>query len=734
MSATVAAVERAQGPGRSARILPALEQLGFTVAFVLAGIVAQGTRVGDVTLGIVWPASGVTVVWVLTSLRRGWPHVVVTLLLMLAVTTGFTVQMGSAPIAALAFVLAHLVQIVVAVTCLGSPLFSTSSLFSDDASRALSTVRGVLGLTGSAIVSGLASAVVMLTIWALWVPSLEVTYLSLLLWWARSTVGIIGVVAFVVLLSAAVRQHRSGGSDGPLSNRSMLDSLDAALARSAGLPEVARSRHVLRHRVMVVALFTTTAAAYTLDFTQYGGPTAFPLIAFTIWSGLLCSGLVTVLHTLMSASLLVFWTVQGRGPFSLAETARVMATEVQLYILFILVLGLLLSAARSEIRAGLARIVAAEESSAARADLLGAVTEAMSDGLMVVDATSTIVTANRAAVELLGMDTSRVNRCTDLVMMRPDGTRLPYEEYPSTIARRTGEVGQHDLVFMKPDGTPRTLSVRATRLDEAGTGTRRALDSAPVAIVFTDVTDERAQHDYLAGFAGMVAHDLRSPLTTLRGWLDMCRMLATSEPDAAAGTLVDPIDRATLGAVQMGRLIDDLLMHVSAHGQVLDLEPIDLAQLAAEVADAHGVGEALDVGDLPEVWADRALVHQLVANLVGNAAKYRHPARPLAITLTGSERHGIVTLVLQDNGSGIPEADRDRVFERFYRVDAHRGLGSGTGLGLSMCRTIVERHGGTIRVLPRAEGAAIEVTLAAVPPLAAGVNRTAAQPSASSAW
>lgn len=212
------------------------------------------------------------------------------------------------------------------------------------------------------------------------------------------------------------------------------------------------------------------------------------------------------------------------------------------------------------------------------------------------------------------------------------------------------------------------------------------------------------------------------------------RFVGTGSPTsrAAIGAL-STVRGVLLGAVQMGRLIDDLLTHVSAHGQVLELEPIDLTQLAHEVADAHGVGEALTVGELPDVWADRALVHQLVTNLVGNAAKYRHPDRPLAIGLSGHEQHGLVTLVLEDNGSGIPDADRDRVFERFYRVDAHRELGNGTGLGLAMCRTIVERHGGTIRALPRAEGtgAAIELTLAAVPPPAA---RPAARPSAPSVW
>ena len=719
MTAPVAAVARAAGSARS--LGPVGEQALFTAALVVAGAVGRASIVEGLTLGLIWPAAGVAVIGFGVAARRGRVHVLVTALLFAGVTFGFGAAIGTSWQASLSFLLANLVQVGATLLALRHLLGSTTP-FDPRMASALSTVRGVLALTGAAAGGSLLGALVGVSSWALWVPSLAAHPGAVLLWWGRNAVGVIGMCALTSLLADALRQHRSGTGTALLSNRSVLDSLDAALARSSGRDEAARTEPALvRHRVAVTALFVLTGAAYTLDFTR-SGPTVFPLIAFTIWSGLLFSGLVTVLHTSMCASLLVFWTMRGSGPFTLIESPQVMAAQVQLYLAFVLVLGLLLAAARAEIRAGLTRVVEAEDSAAARADLLGAVTEAMSDGLMVVDASSTIVTANRSAVELLGIDPGRVNRCTDLVMLRPDGTRLPYEEYPSTVARLTGEVGQHDLVVMHPDGTPRTLSVRATRLDEAAGRARRTPEEAPVAIVFTDVTDERAQHDYLAGFAGMVAHDLRSPLTTLRGWLDMCAMLATAEPGATAGDLIDPIERATLGAVQMGRLIDDLLMHVSAHGQVLELEPVDLARLALEVADAHGVGEALVVGDVPEVWVDRALVHQLVTNLVGNAAKYRHPDRPLALSLTGSERHGIVTLVLEDNGVGIPDADRDKVFERFYRVDAHRELGTGTGLGLSMCRTIVERHGGTIRALarPGLAGTAIEIILAGVPPLAAG--------------
>jgi signal transduction histidine kinase len=107
--------------------------------------------------------------------------------------------------------------------------------------------------------------------------------------------------------------------------------------------------------------------------------------------------------------------------------------------------------------------------------------------------------------------------------------------------------------------------------------------------------------------------------------------------------------------------------------------------------------------DLGAVLADEALVHQLLANLVGNALKYHHPGQQPSVTVWATpDDAGRVVVRVADRGVGIPDGAEEWIFEPFRR--AHAGEFPGTGLGLSSCRRIVERHGGTIRAYPRPVG------------------------------
>ncbi|MGH2451143.1 MAG: sensor histidine kinase, partial [Candidatus Limnocylindria bacterium] len=116
--------------------------------------------------------------------------------------------------------------------------------------------------------------------------------------------------------------------------------------------------------------------------------------------------------------------------------------------------------------------------------------------------------------------------------------------------------------------------------------------------------------------------------------------------------------------------------------------------------------------DLGAVLVDRRRMSQVLGNLVANAIRYS-PAEG-HVTLRGERRGGEVRLVVEDDGPGIPPTDRDRVFDKFYRLDRDRRSGGGTGLGLAIARTLVDLHGGRIWVEDApAGGSAFVVTLAA---------------------
>ena len=666
-------------------------QAGFTAAFLLAGLLGRATIIDGQALSLVWPAAGVAVVWFVTVSRQGTGPLVRASVLLAGATMAVNLLTGASWRLALAFVTANLVQALVA-TRLSSPSWppgTTSTV--PPGTRPLTSVRGVLQLTAVAGTAAAAGAGVGWVAITWWVPGVPLGVAPIGLWWGRNVTGILVVVAAASLL------------------------VDAWTERHREAAPVGRGRS----HTATALLFAATAAAYSLGFTLVDRDLTFPLLALTIWAGLTCGGLLTVLHAIASAALAVGWTLAGEGPFSSAGSPAVVAAEVQLYVGFITVLGLLLSAAQSEIRAVLARARRAEAEAFSRAALLTAVTEAMSDGVVVVDGHGAVVTANPAAAHLLSDELGGVSRRGQVRLLRPDGTPLEAEDFPSVRALREGQTPAQDVMLLRTDGVPRILSARATRLnvDEPGAEQDR------VAVVYTDVTADRAERDRLAGFAATVAHDLRSPLTVAQGWVDLCLMDVAEADGTEVDRLGPQLERAAAGLDTMGRLIDDLLSHASAQGEGLALERVDLRRLVTEVVTSQGLEHVVTTTPLPPVRMDPVLARQLVANVVTNAHKYRHPSRPLRIDVAAEEREGLVVLRIDDNGVGIPESERLAVFQRFYRVQRDQHAPTGTGLGLALCQTIVERHGGSIAALPGpgGEGTRIEVELPAcrgVPALA----------------
>lgn len=156
----------------------------------------------------------------------------------------------------------------------------------------------------------------------------------------------------------------------------------------------------------------------------------------------------------------------------------------------------------------------------------------------------------------------------------------------------------------------------------------------------------------------------------------------------------------------MGNLVSDLLTQATTEGGRMEHETLELngpQGLLSEVVAGLDLADHVIVCDLPLVEVDTEMVRQLFTNLISNAAKYVAPGTEPRIEVRGTRRGSRVDLELLDNGIGIPDRDRDHVFDRFYRAHANEQHYSGTGLGLAICQTVVERHGGTIRCRPRVD-------------------------------
>ena len=219
----------------------------------------------------------------------------------------------------------------------------------------------------------------------------------------------------------------------------------------------------------------------------------------------------------------------------------------------------------------------------------------------------------------------------------------------------------------------------------------------------------------LEQFASIASHDLQEPLRKVRTFTEQ---LTATESENLSDKGRDYLTRANAAAERMQKLIEDLLKfsRVATHGR--PFEPVDLEQVAHQVLDdldaqVERSGAVVAIGDLPTISADALQMRQLMQNLISNALKFRREGvvPEIAIDASPASAGGEVRLTVRDNGIGFEPQYSRRIFRVFERLHGRTEY-PGTGIGLALCRKIVERHGGTIIAdgVPGA-GATFTVTL-----------------------
>ncbi len=222
----------------------------------------------------------------------------------------------------------------------------------------------------------------------------------------------------------------------------------------------------------------------------------------------------------------------------------------------------------------------------------------------------------------------------------------------------------------------------------------------------------RRSNHALEQFAYVISHDLQEPLRMVASYTELLRTAYRGKLDDDADKY---IDFASGGARRMQELINALLDYSRVTTRGKELAPVSLEDVADEAlinltvavteTSAH-----VERSPLPVVVGDRAHLVRLVQNLVGNALKFHEPGQPPHVTIGGTTAASTFVLSVRDRGIGIDPRHHARIFEVFKRIHPKRF--SGTGIGLSICQRIAERHGGTIRVESApGEGAAFLVTL-----------------------
>ena len=304
----------------------------------------------------------------------------------------------------------------------------------------------------------------------------------------------------------------------------------------------------------------------------------------------------------------------------------------------------------------------------------------MADGMVAFDSDGMLLQFNAAAEEMLDRKLDESLRYTDV--------------FPEVQVRQEDVALDGRSIEIDYAAGPRFLKIyfAPIRLGAEGKG---------LMAVLHDVTEQRKLDDSRREFVANVSHELRTPLTNVRGYAETLMSADDIDRDIQMrflGVISSEADRMT-------RIVKDLLTltrldynRMEMHMQRMDLR--ELGQKAAAAMEGQAKSQGLTLtcdlpAEMPAVTGDPERIQQVIINIITNAIKYNKPQGSIAIT--GGVETEQVFLRVEDTGIGVPKADLERLFERFYRVDKARSRESGgTGLGLAIAKQIVETHGGRI--------------------------------------
>ena len=317
----------------------------------------------------------------------------------------------------------------------------------------------------------------------------------------------------------------------------------------------------------------------------------------------------------------------------------------------------------------------------------------MSEGLLVIDAKMRLLFCNEAAKRLLHIGQAETQSLLTV------NRSAPFRE-----AAEEALQGQHAQESVTLDGRIYQLMANPAYDGQTLTG---------AVLLLLDVTEREDRERLRREFTANVSHELRTPLTSISGFAELIREGLAKQEDIPRFA-----DRICKESQRLLALIEDILRlsQLDEGGtteektpQKLDELAVSVVQQLAPVAKEKGIAITLDTAPC-EVMGVRRVLEELIYNLCDNAVKYNRPKG--SVKVTAKPIDGVPTLIVADTGIGIPEAEQERVFERFYRVDkSHSKAIGGTGLGLSIVKHAAAFHNAEIKMQSELEkGTEIRLT------------------------
>jgi hypothetical protein len=335
--------------------------------------------------------------------------------------------------------------------------------------------------------------------------------------------------------------------------------------------------------------------------------------------------------------------------------------------------------------------------------LLASIVESSDDAIYAKNLDGILLSWNAGAERIFGYSAAEVIGKNVSILVPPDMS----DEVPEILQRigRGERIAHYETVRVRKDGSRVCVSMSLSPLaDEDGriTGasslardiTDRKL--AEEALMRTAKELDRSNRE-LEQFAYVTSHDLQEPLRTITGYLQLLSHRYLGQLDEKGDKY---IGFAVEGAQRMSTLIRDMLSYsrVSTRGEKFlptdSKESLEYAlrNLRSTIEQSQA---SITHDPLPVVDADKTQLVQLFQNLVGNAIKYRSPDRPIRIHISARNENDAWLFNVQDNGIGFEQQYEDKMFLIFQRLHS-RGKYPGTGIGLAICKRIVDRHGGRI--------------------------------------
>ena len=440
-----------------------------------------------------------------------------------------------------------------------------------------------------------------------------------------------------------------------------------------------------------VGLVVTTFVCVYGSYHDPSLPLSWLLIIPSVWGGLTLTvrGTGYLAITLALAAASMSYLPQNQFGY---EGAFPASSIMDLLVIACTAFFLLLVLMREQRAALIAELDRKGVESESQRRMLETVFDSMTDGVVIVD-NSRVSMYNAAARQLLGRPIpagSPTAWAEAFGLSAADGQPLSDDALREALWVDADQPESKSLQVMAGKDGSRTLDITAQPI---GTSEERS-----TMVLLHDVTAQRARMRELSNFAGMVAHDLRGPLTVLDGWLEV---VEDGDPVVDGALVDDALRKARESSRRMRQVIEDWLNYTVVQNGQLRPDAVKLFGVASEIIDGRRASWA--GGDEPQflleldhsVNADPGLLRQLIDNLVGNAIKYTAPDEQpwVLIRSEADEEPGWIRIDVVDHGLGIPEGEEELIFEEFHR-GPQEGRSAGTGLGLALTRRIVALHGG----------------------------------------